>query len=274
MRSLTPLSYNDKINPDVLKASGKRLKVTVGQVWAWTTSTWRPPNLAFPWSMHREQARNPWLNLRSVTFLLPFVTSPADRSLRDGKKSDMKGSELAGKALGLIGFGRIAQSVGRIAQSIGMSHATTLSPPKIAKAQDTRLHKTVDALLLSARMSPLLQSHGGNPPSRQQETHRIDAPSGRDGRCRSTSSIARAVSSMKRPSWMHCPQVPHLNCSMFLTEPVDPTTLCFNSNTFTGTPHIGASTVEAKVAGMDIVTNVLDILAGLPSDFVVNNEHL
>ena len=50
----------------------------------------------------------------------------------------MKGSELAGKALGLIGFGRIAQSVGRVAQAIGMEvHAyDPYLPPKIAKAQE------------------------------------------------------------------------------------------------------------------------------------------
>ena len=71
----------------------------------------------------------------------------SNRSLRDGKweKKAMKGSELAGKALGLIGFGRIAQSVGRIAQAIGMEvHAyDPYLPPKIAKSQGTRLHKTL-----------------------------------------------------------------------------------------------------------------------------------
>lgn len=46
----------------------------------------------------------------------------ADRGLRAGlwEKKALKGSELSGKALGLIGFGRIAQSVGNVAQALGM----------------------------------------------------------------------------------------------------------------------------------------------------------
>ena len=42
------------------------------------------------------------------------------RSMRSGmwEKKAMKGSELSGKNLGLVGFGRIAQSVGAVAQSL------------------------------------------------------------------------------------------------------------------------------------------------------------
>ena len=74
----------------------------------------------------------------------------SDRSMRGGKweKKQFKGSELAGKNLGLVGFGRIAQGVGAIAQSLGMNvHAyDPYLPPKIAKNQNTRLHKSVDTL--------------------------------------------------------------------------------------------------------------------------------
>ena len=47
----------------------------------------------------------------------------ADRSLRDGKweKSAMAGTELSGKNMGFIGFGRIAQGVARVAQAFGMT---------------------------------------------------------------------------------------------------------------------------------------------------------
>ena len=45
-----------------------------------------------------------------------------DRDLREGAwtKKALKGSELAGKRLGFIGFGRIAQGVGRVAKAFGM----------------------------------------------------------------------------------------------------------------------------------------------------------
>ena len=46
----------------------------------------------------------------------------ADRSLRSGDwaKKELKGTELYGKRLGLIGFGRIAQGVAAVARAFGM----------------------------------------------------------------------------------------------------------------------------------------------------------
>ena len=46
----------------------------------------------------------------------------SDRSMRQNKweKKAMKGTELSGKCLGLIGFGRIAQGVAKVATSLGM----------------------------------------------------------------------------------------------------------------------------------------------------------
>ena len=74
----------------------------------------------------------------------------ADRGLRAGlwEKKQMKGTELSGKCLGLIGFGRIAQSVARVAQTLGMEiHAyDPYLPPKVAKSQGAYLHKKVDTL--------------------------------------------------------------------------------------------------------------------------------
>ena len=88
----------------------------------------------------------------TIAHLLTSVRKVAisDRSMRQGKweKKAMKGSELHGKNLGLVGFGRIAQGVGAVAQALGMNvHAyDPYLPPKIAKNQNTRLHKSVDTL--------------------------------------------------------------------------------------------------------------------------------
>ena len=78
----------------------------------------------------------------TIAHLLTSVRKVAisDRSMRQGKweKKAMKGSELHGKNLGLVGFGRIAQGVGAVAQALGMNvHAyDPYLPPKIAKKSE------------------------------------------------------------------------------------------------------------------------------------------
>ena len=61
----------------------------------------------------------------------------ADRKLRNGvwAKKELVGTELSGKSLGLIGYGRIAQGVGNVARALGMNvHAYDPYVPKeIAK---------------------------------------------------------------------------------------------------------------------------------------------
>ena len=77
-----------KLTSDVLKASGKRLKV-IGRagVGVDNIDLETAGELGIPVVNAREQARNPWLNLRSVTFLLPFVTPPTARFATDDGKN-------------------------------------------------------------------------------------------------------------------------------------------------------------------------------------------
>ena len=74
----------------------------------------------------------------------------ADRSLRSGEwaKKVLKGTELYGKRLGLIGFGRIAQGVAKVAQAFGMDvHSyDPYLPHSVAKKAGVTMHKNVDNL--------------------------------------------------------------------------------------------------------------------------------
>ena len=73
-----------------------------------------------------------------------------DRGLRDGlwEKKSLKGTELAGKRLGFIGFGRIAQGVAKIALAFGMElHAyDPYLPAEIARQNNCTLHSDVNAI--------------------------------------------------------------------------------------------------------------------------------
>ncbi|MED5231430.1 MAG: hydroxyacid dehydrogenase [Candidatus Thermoplasmatota archaeon] len=74
----------------------------------------------------------------------------ADRTMRRSEwaKKTLKGSELGGKCLGLIGYGRIAQGVGTLAQSFGMEvHAyDPYVSEKLASNLGCNLHDNVDSL--------------------------------------------------------------------------------------------------------------------------------
>lgn len=74
----------------------------------------------------------------------------ADRALRSGDwvKKQLRGSELGGKRLGLIGFGRIARGVAKLAHSFGMEVNTF--DPYVSVEQAAELgclmHDNVDSL--------------------------------------------------------------------------------------------------------------------------------
>ena len=275
-----------KLTEDVLNASGNRLKV-IGRAGVGVDNI----DLEVAGRHGIRVVNAPRASTQSVVeltlgHLLASIRHlpRSDRSLREGKweKKAMKGSELAGKALGLIGFGRIAQSVGRIAQAIGMEvHAyDPYLPPKIAKSQGTRLHKKIDSLFSNC-------THISIHCNLTEETHHLvnakrlaSMPHiGKDGsRCGShIINCARGgiVDEEAVMAALTSGVLTSVALDVFEHEPVDPKHPLLQMEHFHGTPHIGASTVEAQArVGLDIVTNVMDVLSGRPCEFVVNGQHL
>lgn len=208
----------------------------------------------------------------------------SDRSMRDGKweKKQFKGSELAGKNLGLVGFGRIAQGVGAIAQSLGMNvHAyDPYLPPKIAKNQNTRLHKSVDTLFSNC-------THISIHCNLTDETHhlvnynRIGKMPGKsiDGiQCGNhIVNCARGgiVNENDVLKALNDGLLATAALDVFEEEPVpEGYELCQHPN-FHSTPHIGASTIEAqRRVGLDIARNVMSVLSNKKCEFIVNKEFL
>ena len=208
----------------------------------------------------------------------------SDRSMRDGKweKKQFKGSELAGKNLGLVGFGRIAQGVGAIAQSLGMNvHAyDPYLPPKIAKNQNTRLHKSVDTLFSNC-------THISIHCNLTDETHHLvnyNRISKMPGKSIDGIQCGNHVVNCARGGIVNENDVlKALNdgllasaaLDVFEEEPVpEGYELCQHPN-FHSTPHIGASTIEAqRRVGLDIARNVLSVLSNKKCEFIVNKEFL
>ena len=208
----------------------------------------------------------------------------ADRSLRSGEwaKKELKGTELFGKRLGLIGFGRIAQGVARVAQAFGMDvHSyDPYLPLSVAKKTGVTMHKNVDNLFKTC-------THISIHCNLSEETHhlintkRIDMMPGVDPfnlKCGNhIVNCARGgiVDEDAAYAALESGQLTSLALDVFEREPVDATSPLLQHRNFHGTPHIGAATIEAqRRVGLDIVDAVLATLDGHMAETTVNRSDL
>ncbi len=208
----------------------------------------------------------------------------ADRGMRQDKweKKAMKGTELSGKNLGLIGFGRIAQGVGSIAQLFGMEVHTydPYLPAKVAKVQNTTLHKKVDTLfqtcthisihcnfndethhLVNAERIALMP--GKSPDGIPCGNHIVNCARG---------GIIDEVALLEA---LESGKVASAALDVFEVEPVPAGNKLIQHPHFHGTPHIGAATLEAQArVGRDIAHAVMAVLDGKEADTTVNSHLL
>ncbi len=208
----------------------------------------------------------------------------ADRSLRSGDwtKNELKGTELYGKRLGLIGFGRIAQGVAAVARVFGMEiHSyDPYLPLSIAKKAGVTMHKNVDNLF---KICTHISVHC----NLSEETHhlinqkRINMMPGVDPfnlKCGNhIVNCARGgiVDEQAAFEALESGQLSSLALDVFEHEPVDPSLPLLQHQNFHGTPHIGAATIEAqRRVGLDIADAVLTVLDGGMAETTVNRKDL
>ncbi len=204
-----------------------------------------------------------------------------DRTLRAGEwqKKRLSGSELAGKRLGLVGFGRIAQGVGQAARALGMTiHAyDPYLPPEIAADLHCTLHDDIDEVF---RLCTHISIH-----------------------CNLTDETRHLVNSERMgmmprlsPEGVECGN--HIvNCArggiidevallealeegvittaaldVFEVEPAGDNPLLQHRN-FHGTPHIGAATDEAQGRiGLEMADLICNFFDGRKPKSIINPE--
>ena len=207
----------------------------------------------------------------------------ADRDLRNGEwtKKALKGTELSGKRIGFIGFGRIAQGVGRVANAIGMElHAyDPYLPNEVALEQNCQLHSDVEDVFRHC-------THIAIHCNLTDETHHLVNEHtlslmpgiGADGIACGNHlvSCARggivneddALKALENGILSSCA------LDVFENEP-ETTHPILNHPNFHGTPHIGAATHEAQARiGFEMANLLIAFFNGDTPKSVVNKTVL
>lgn len=208
----------------------------------------------------------------------------ADRSLRDGgwAKKELKGTELYGKRLGLVGFGRIAQGVANVAQAFGMEvHSyDPYLPLAIAKKAGVTMHKNVDNLFktcthISIHCNLTEETHHLVNQKRLSMMPGVDPFNLNCGNHVVNCARGGIVDEDAAFEALESGQLSSLALDVFEHEPVDPSSPLLQHQNFHGTPHIGAATIEAqRRVGLDIVDAVLTVLDGGMAETTVNRSDL
>ena len=216
--------------------------------------------------------------LASVRFI-PLANS----DLRDGKwsKSKLKGTELSGKRLGFIGFGRIAQGVGRVAKALGMElHAyDPYVSIESASELDCKLYEDVKQVFRNC-------THIAVHCNLTDKTHHLVnlemlslMPGvGADGiECGNHLVSCARGGIVNEDDALHALEKGILNsCALDVFEKEPETSHpILKHNNFHGTPHIGASTYEAQIRiGLEMAGLIIDFFNGLTPKSLINRNVL
>tara|TARA_B100001094_G_scaffold296540_1_gene318837 strand:- start:65 stop:1042 length:978 start_codon:yes stop_codon:yes gene_type:complete len=207
----------------------------------------------------------------------------ADRGLRNNlwEKKQLKGTELSGKCLGLIGFGRIAQGVASVAKAMGMEIHTydPYLPPKVAKAQGAYLHKKVDSLFKTC-------THISIHCNLSDETHHLVnsdrmkmMPGKKSGIVCGNHIVNCArggiVDEDALLAALEDGTISSAALDVFEVEPLPENYSLLQHENFHGTPHIGAATKEAQQrVGIEIADAIITGLKGKKPSTLVNGQYL
>ncbi len=195
----------------------------------------------------------------------------ADASLRRGewRRSIFVGLELRGKALGIVGLGRIGLTVAERARAMEMEllgHDPFVSE-EVAAQHGVRLCSlaellaAADAVTLHVPLTHVTRGLIGAAELARMKPTALLVNVARGGVV-DEAALAQALSAG---------QLGGAAVDVFAEEPLPANSPLREAPNTVLTPHLGASTEEAQSrAAMDTVAQVLDVLAGRPARYAVN----
>ncbi|MBQ9968619.1 MAG: D-2-hydroxyacid dehydrogenase [Oscillospiraceae bacterium] len=186
-------------------------------------------------------------------FACSRYVSIAGHTMREGKwekKSYGKGVELFGKTLGIIGFGRIGQSLGRMAKAMGMDVVAfdIFHIPGIEEEMGMRYVEMDELLAVSDFISLHTPSIDGKPLINEENIAKM-----KDGVVFVNTSRGNNVDEAALLAALNSGKIRGAGLDVFVEEPSANAELYSHPNV-SCTPHIGAATMEAqKRIGAEIV---------------------
>lgn len=173
--------------------------------------------------------------------------------------------ELAGKTMGIIGFGRIGQSVGRIAQALGMR---VLAYSRSRRAEGEAIAKYVDLDTLLAE-SDVVSLHC---PLFPETTNLIDAAAivkMKDGAILLNTSRGPVIDEAAVAEALRSGKLRGAAMDVVTVEPIDPNNPLLTAPNCILTPHMAWAPVETRQRILDVtVESIHNFLNGAPSNVV------
>ena len=186
-------------------------------------------------------------------FACSRYVSIAGHTMREGKwekKAYGKGVELFGKTLGIIGFGRIGQSLGRMAKAMGMDVVAfdIFHIPGIEEEMGIRYVELEELLAVSDFISLHTPAIDGKPLINEENIAKM-----KDGVVFVNTSRGNNVDEAALLAALNSGKIRGAGLDVFVEEPSANAELYSHPNV-SCTPHIGAATMEAqKRIGAEIV---------------------
>ena len=199
-----------------------------------------------------------------------------DRLVHDGKwcESDMfcfwdtPQMELAGKTIGIIGFGRIGQAVGKLARAFGM---TVLAHSRTEYPEGKAIAEYVDLDTLFAR-SDIISLHCPQTIETAEMIHRESINKMKDGVILLNTSRGGLLKEQDVADALVSGKIRCAAVDVVSEEPMIKTNPLLSAPNCIITPHMAWAPVESRQRLLDcVVANIQDFLKGNPQNVVNQN---
>lgn len=162
--------------------------------------------------------------------------------------------ELAGKTMGIIGYGRIGQSTGRIAQALGMKVLAFDMNPNPALVSETMQYTDLDTLL---EKSDVITLHCPLFDNTKGIINKDSIARMKDGVLIINNSRGPLIVEQDLADALNCGKVGGAALDVVMTEPISPENPLLKAKNCIITPHISWAPKESRLRLMEIAADNL-----------------